>query len=195
MRLRVYYTPKRQAPSNNLNKCYCFVISYRKENFVWKRGTPMTIRLKPLAVSVAVPLAGGLLSNWLSGDVRAVYRIAQSARLRAARMDIRGCVAAALPAAGDLRPISYGRSPPPPRARRRSPFTACSSSSISSGARSSSGFGLFRFAFWELWRPFRARRGHRDLLRDALPAHTLAHGALSLLAALCGGSSTGRSRR
>ena len=33
----------------------------------------MTIRLKPLAVSVAVPLAGGLLSNWLSGDVRAVY--------------------------------------------------------------------------------------------------------------------------
>lgn len=32
-----------------------------------------SIRLKPLLISIAIPLAGGLLSSFLSGDVKAAY--------------------------------------------------------------------------------------------------------------------------
>lgn len=150
----------------------------------------MTIRLKPLAVSVAVPLAGGLLSNWLSGDVRAVYE----------SLDL---PAFAPPAwiFGVVWPLLYlllGIAAyliweKPASTARTQALTFYGVQLLLNFLWSPLffRFGLFRFAFWELCALFALAAGHRRLLRDALPAHTLAHGALSLLAALRGGAQPG----
>lgn len=149
----------------------------------------MTIRLKPLAVSVAVPLAGGLLSNWLSGDVRAVYE----------SLDL---PAFAPPAwiFGVVWPLLYLLLGIAAYLIWEKPASSARTQALTFYGAAPPQFPLepallpvraFPFCLLGAVRPFRARRGHRGLLRDALPAHTLAHGALSLLAALRGGAQPG----
>lgn len=154
----------------------------------------MTIRLKPLAVSVAVPLAGGLLSNWLSGDVRAVYE----------SLDL---PAFAPPAwiFGVVWPLLYlllGIAAyliweKPASSARTQALTFYGAQLLLNFLWSPLffRFGLFRFAFWELEAPFsRSPRSPRPASRCSPGAHS---GSRRPISAGCSTRrrSTGRSRR